>query len=619
VNEHSPSPEESASPRHPGQAWHVLRGFRYQLLQALNTWLRLQAGEALWLETEEDFAVESKSLFTAAQVKSSAAARGPTSNSLRSESVRGALARHWERSRQGAEVGTQLVFIANGDVAHERDFTFPNGRAGLDYWAKAAIDADTAPIRTALALIFEAEPLGAWLSTNPTDEELRARLLRRVRWEMRALEYDALSELIHDTIADLFLDKGFLVNLADEALHGLFDRVYETACERSVAVRRLTRRDLHRSIEDIASPTAALQAAARSFVRASIADDTVFLSSVQSGGATRVIITSHSIPTAARLAQLGGSPRAAVQSPYFSEEEVRAMIDLRDAPPPQTVGAWSQLLLASTYGGHPLLVSAKISNLRSRNWPASALAEDIGPNTSDAVRATREEARRRLVTEIPSPEARRLLRRLGCVFERADDALLIKLAHADPPISNATDALAILRGSWIESLPDGEMRLSPLIADIGHDVPTEEIMACRSTAADHWLGDGTLNQRTLPLCFWNAFLGRVPGVLVHICQAIVQLPREHIRGAAALLSPMTMLTTENSIYPEAPAVATMLRLLQFEVCNAIEDDEAAGRAAARLIVEIDAIQHAELKALQTSIAAQRNCSLRTSLLTPRSS
>ena len=37
------------------------------------------------------------------------------------------------------------------------------------------------------------------------------------------------------------------------------------------------------------------------------------------------------------------------------------MINLRDAPPPETVEAWSQLLLASTYGGHPLLVSAKIS------------------------------------------------------------------------------------------------------------------------------------------------------------------------------------------------------------------------------------------------------------------
>ena len=94
------------------------------------------------------------------------------------------------------------------------------------------------------------------------------------------------------------------------------------------------------------------------------------------------------------------------------------------------------------------------------------------------------------------------------------------------------------------------------------------------------------------------FSVRVPEVLTNICQAIVQLPREHIAGAAALLSPMTVLTTENSIYPEAPAVATMLRLLQFEVCNAIEDDEAAGRAAARLGLEIDAIERAELKALR---------------------
>ena len=490
---------------------------------------------------------------------------------------------------------------------------------------------------------------------------------------------------------------------------------YETACERSQDVRRLTPRDLHRSIENIASPTAALQAAARSFAGVSTAGDAVFVSSVELGGAntidrpttveqilneargepilwlhgthgvgkstlarlvvdqfpgqwlaldlrafqddargalsawrelmraisrksqlqgvliddltgaaqdalqrklagfvssvapngTRVLVTSHSVPSSARLAELGASPRAAVQAPYFSETEVRAMINLRDAPPPQTVGAWSQLLLASTYGGHPLLVSAKIANLRARTWPTSALVEDIGPNTSDAVRATREEARRRLVTEIPSPEARRLLGRLGCIFDRADDALVIKLAHVAPPIPNAGDALAILRGSWIEPLPGGDIRLSPLIADIGNDVLAEEVMACRGTAAVHWLGDGALNQRTLPLCFWNAFSGRVTSVLVHLSHAIMQLPSEYLQGAAALLSPMTMLTTKNSIYPEEPTVATMLRLLQFEVCNAVIDNEVAGRAAARLIIEIDAVSHAELKALQMSLAAPK--------------
>ena len=511
------------------------------------------------------------------------------SYSLRSDGVGAALNRHWERSRQGAETGTQLVSIANGDVAHERGFSFPDQIAGLDYWPKAAIDADMAPLRAALSSIFAGEQLGIWLATNPSDEELRARLLRSVRWEMRALDHDPLSEVNRATY---FWRRDFSLLSRTKPFEDCLIEFYETACERSLDARRLTARDLHRSIENIASPTAALQAVACSFAGIPIADDGLFVNSVEPAGrntidrpatvkkilnnargepilwlhgthgvgkstlarlvadqfpgqwlaldlrafqddargalsawrelmraisrksqlrgvliddltgvayealqrklagfvcsvapnGTRVLLTSHSFPPPARLAELGASPRAAVQAPYFSEEEVRAMINLRGAPPPQTVEAWTQHLLASTYGGHPLLVSAKNSSLRDRTWPTSALAEDIGPNTSGAVRATREEARRRLVTGIPSPEARSLLARLGCIFDRADDALVIKLSHVAPPIPNAGDALAILRGSWIEPLPGGDIRLSPLIADIGHDVPPEEIVAYRSTA-----------------------------------------------------------------------------------------------------------------------------------------
>ena len=298
-----------------------------------------------------------------------------------------------------------------------------------------------------------------------------------------------------------------------------------------------------------------------------------FVSSVAPNG-TRVLVTSHSVPSSARLAELGASPRAAVQAPDSGDGGARddqfarraAAANRRSVEPASSC----QYLWSAFFSP----VSAKIANLRARTWPTSALVEDIGPNTSDAVRATREEARRRRVTSILSPEARRLLGRLGCIFDRADDALVIKLAHVAPPIPNAGDALAILRGSWIEPLPGGDIRLSPLIADIGNDVLAEEVMACRGTAAVHWLGDGA-NECTLPLCFWNAFSGRVTSVLVHLSHAIMQLPSEYLQGAAALLSPMTMLTTKNSIYPEEPTVATMLRLLQFEVCNAVIDNEVA--------------------------------------------
>src|SRR6202011_1114576 len=44
---------------HKGQAWYVLRGYRYQLLLSLDAWLGLRSDEILLLETEEDFSVES--------------------------------------------------------------------------------------------------------------------------------------------------------------------------------------------------------------------------------------------------------------------------------------------------------------------------------------------------------------------------------------------------------------------------------------------------------------------------------------------------------------------------------------------------------------------------------
>jgi hypothetical protein len=161
-----------------------------------------------------------------------------------------------------------------------------------------------------------------------------------------------------------------------------------------------------------------------------------------------------------------------VQAPYFKEHEVRALISLRDPPLPEMIEGWSRLLLVTTDGGHPLLVSA------SEGVASERSGRRRGPHTSEAVRATREEARRRLVGELPSQDARRLLGRLGCIFDRADEALVLKLAHIDPPIPHAGDILAILRGSWIEPLPGGDMRLSPLIADIGNDATLAEKMKC---------------------------------------------------------------------------------------------------------------------------------------------
>jgi len=114
-------------------ASHVLRGYRYQLLQSLDAWMGLRPGEVLWLETEEDFSIVSDTKAIDTQVKSSSAAAGPRRISLQSEGVRSTLARFWARSNEGQDERSHVAFIA----AQERGLSFPNDKSGIDYWTAA--------------------------------------------------------------------------------------------------------------------------------------------------------------------------------------------------------------------------------------------------------------------------------------------------------------------------------------------------------------------------------------------------------------------------------------------------------------------------------------------------
>jgi hypothetical protein len=245
------------------QADHILAAFRYQLLHSLDAWVNLRQGEVLWLEIEEDYSVARPAGTTDVQVKRSAAAAGPTPRSFHSEDVRDVLDRFWTRSSEGLDDRSRLVFIANSGAAQERDLTFPGNVPGLVYWGRAAQASDTSSIRAALSAIFAGHPIGDWIDTQPSDGELRARLLRRVEWVLNSDDVAPLMDLIRDEIAAIYLTKGLLAILADEAVRSLLDRVFETASQRDPRDRHLTAVNLHRSLEQVAEPTAILQATAR--------------------------------------------------------------------------------------------------------------------------------------------------------------------------------------------------------------------------------------------------------------------------------------------------------------------------------------------------------------------
>ena len=322
----------------------------------------------------------------------------------------------------------------------------------------------------------------------------------------------------------------------------------------------------------------------------------------------RVIVTAPQPASAGRLAVLGASARANVAAPYFSDTEIKDMVGRAPAPKSTYIDAWALFIRLASGGGHPLLVASKVASLRARDWPEGALAEDVG-KTSEAIQVTREEARRALLRDLSaldqarSLDAGALLRRIGAVFDCADAGLVSVLAKLKPAIGTATDALAVLRGSWLELLPKGEMRISPVIADISTDASAEDLQLWRRAAAEYWLRGRVLNERTLPLCFWNAFLGQHDWVLMKICETLQFQERIALRGAVALLAPLTALHTDASVYPTNPIVGVNLRLLQFQVADACESDRDATKIVRRLLVELDEIENEDVQVMMNSISA----------------
>jgi hypothetical protein len=324
----------------------------------------------------------------------------------------------------------------------------------------------------------------------------------------------------------------------------------------------------------------------------------------------RVIVTSHHAPSPAHMLEFSSSASGIIQAPYFSENDIADLVRVAPAPDETMVKSWIAMISLTTGGGQPLLVAAKVASLRARDWPAEALLEDFG-TPSEAIRLTKEEQRRKLVTELNqldqarSLEAGQLLRRIACIFDRVDEKLAMGLVKAAPALPNGGDALAVLRGSWLESLPKGDFRVSPLIADITTDVPAEQAKEWRRFAAEYWLGQMTLDQRTLPLCFWNAFTGEHDWVLLKICEIILSMEREKRRGVAPILSPLTAFSTDKRLYAPHELIGVHLRLLQFDIADALGEKETAGKAAARLFIELDQLENDDARVLLTMLAVPK--------------
>lgn len=651
------------------QADAVVRAFQFQFVETAIAWLELPVSSALLVEVIEDFDTQSEDgETTVTQVTHSSVGRVLT---LVSDKSKAALTNFWSASGEGSNASVSMVLHTNMSDGKEVHYSFPNDVSGIEYWAAVQQGADAEPLRAALTIILKDSALGEWLASDPSEADLRARLINRVTWRMNqeagGEQKALLTALVSSRLASLGLPSAF----ASTATNLILQRILEIASEPDIDLRRLSALDLNAFLVDAARPgqpghemhwelaswTASLDSipfprfcADRGALVDAISDQLAVGSPAWLHGASgtgkstlarqvaagiggpwllvdfrdqdnpnevifrlnraytdvtltegmvgiifddistdifsqnlwrfamfaawlgrkggRLIFTSAHAPSPALTAQLAAQQ---TEVTYLEKLDVENMVRQAGAPL-DMLEAWALLVHTATSRGHPQLAAAKIASLEYRSWPTSALAEDIAGRPSDALRLTRVEARRRLLSEV-SGDQRALLARLAAILLKFNRPMAIAAASVDPTIENPASSLDYLVGPWIERVPGHEefYRLSPLLNGLSEDLSASTIKAIQGKAVEAIVLGGSISSEVLETAFWNALLGEQGWFFMKLFKHISESSEAKSKAIASHLGTIVYIRGDQPPMPSDPASSFFIRLIQLDVVAVFND------------------------------------------------
>lgn len=274
----------------------------------------------------------------------------------------------------------------------------------------------------------------------------------------------------------------------------------------------------------------------------------------------RLLVTAYIAPTA-RLLSRCGLEEAVVDVPAFTVEEVSELIDAMGGDSQR----WAAPVLLST-GGHPQLVSARLKGLKAQDWPDELQLQDLIEDNRD-LEDTRASVRRSLLKNLPA-DAMELLKRLSLNIGRFDRSLALALGSSPPPVGQAGDHLDLLTGPWLEPLPGGRLRLSPLLSNLGRDLPAATKSALHTAAADELVSRQSLDPSDAAELFMHALAARHELGLAAVAAAVIRASVAERAYVANALTVLVTVTTERPVFPENPRVNILLRLAQVHIAVA---------------------------------------------------
>ena len=305
-----------------------------------------------------------------------------------------------------------------------------------------------------------------------------------------------------------------------------------------------------------------------------------------------LIVTCYRTPSPTVLSQYGLTQHCVIRCDYFSEEEVKALVQCNGGNPEK----WAALARAAGGNGHPQLTHAFISGMAARNWLVKDIGKDLKRGlASPDIDATRAASRRHVVSALPA-EARNLLYRLSIITGRFGRSLVQAIAEIPPPVLQAGECMDQLVGPWIESVGADLFRVSPLASTFGSmTLDMDRRRQIHETIAVHMLQTKAIHAGDINTIFVHAIAGRSAPSLARLAHSVWTADRATQEMLAEHLFLFRLFPTNAPIYAEDPFISILLRIAQFKLAVAAGDADRIRGVTRALLDEGASLPEGELR------------------------
>ena len=305
-----------------------------------------------------------------------------------------------------------------------------------------------------------------------------------------------------------------------------------------------------------------------------------------------VLITCYRKPSLTALADVGLTPGCVVDCPYFSEEEVHALVTYNGGDP----GRWGRLAYMAGASGHPQLTHAFVTGIAARGWPIKEMKDivDSGLSSGD-ISAAREAARRRLVSALPEG-TRNLLYRLSLAIRHFDRSLALAIGEIPPAVVQTGECMDQLVGPWLETAGKDQFRVSPLASKFGGEMlPRDKQEYIHRAIATQMLSKRSIDASNFDAIMMHAIAGKSTKSLVMLAGKLLSSDYSLLEGLSEHLQVFRLFRTDVPIYPDTPSVSGMLRLAQFKLVVAAGEEGRISDIVAALFNEISDMPEGQSK------------------------